>query len=189
MFAELVRKNRSYRRFFENEPLGEDLLTEWISLARLTPNGANKQAIRYVLSSQKETNEKIYAQLGWAGYFPDWDGPAPGERPGAYIILLQQASCKAGSPYDIGIAAQTILLAAVEKGYGGCMLGNIHREELKKDLQLAEDLEILLVLALGKPKETVVIDDISPGENIRYWRERDGTHHVPKIKTEDLILK
>ena len=78
MFAELVRKNRSYRRFFENEPLGEDLLTEWISLARLTPNGANKQAIRYVLSSQKETNEKIYARLGWAGYFPDWDGPAPG---------------------------------------------------------------------------------------------------------------
>ncbi len=189
MFAELVQKNRSYRRFFENESIDEELLTEWVSLARLTPNGANKQALRYVLSHQKETNEKIYAQLGWAGYFSDWDGPKPGERPSAYIILLQQSSYKAGSPYDIGIAAQTIMLAAVEKGYGGCMLGNIHREELKKELQLAEDLEILLVLALGKVKETVVIDEISAGESIRYWRESDGTHHVPKIKTADLILK
>jgi nitroreductase len=189
MLKTLVEKNRSYRRFFEEKSISTDTLKELIELARLTPSGANKQALRYYLTTEKDEIEKIFPHLGWAGYLKDWAGPEKGERPTGYILLLQKEDYKLGSPYDAGIAAQTILLGAVEKGLGGCILANIHHQKLKKDLDLPEDMDILLVLAIGVPKETVVIDEIPASEDIKYWRESNGTHHVPKVRLSDLIIK
>ncbi len=189
MMYSLVKKNRSYRRFYEEESLDYTTLEKFVDMARLTASGANKQALRYYISSTKECNEIIFPQLHWAGYLKEWNGPAVGERPGGYIILLQNTTNKIGSPYDVGIAAQTILLGAVEKDLGGCMLANINREKIKTALQLPDDLEILLVIALGKPKEQIVIDEINDGDNIKYWRDENHVHHVPKIKLTDVIVK
>lgn len=189
MMSALVKKNRSYRRFHEEESLDYTLLEKFVDLAHLTASGANKQALRYYISSTKEYNEKIFPQLRWAGYLKEWDGPSVGERPGGYIILLQNTTNKIGSPYDVGIAAQTILLGAVEKDLGGCILANINREKIKTALQLPDDFEVLLVIALGKPKEQVVIDEITADDDIKYWRDENHIHHVPKIKLADVIIK
>ncbi|MBI5444253.1 MAG: nitroreductase family protein, partial [Deltaproteobacteria bacterium] len=89
---------------------------------------------------------------------------------------------------DDGIAAQTILLGAVEKGLGGCMIGAIQKERLRAALGIADHLRIRLVLALGKPAETVVLEDLPPGGDIRYWRDGDEIHHVPKRRLEELIV-
>jgi nitroreductase len=188
MIQDLVLKNRSYRRFFEEEKITQDTLLKLVDYARLVPSGANKQALRYYLASEKNHNEQIFETLGWAGYLKDWQGPVAGERPTAYIILLQDSSYKMATSFDAGIAAQTILLGATEMGLGGCMIGNIQAEKLKQVLNLAENLEIVLVLALGKPKESVVIETMDENNDIKYWRDEEQVHHVPKRKLSDIII-
>lgn len=188
MFKDIVRRNRSYRRFFENEPISRETLLALVDLARLVPSGANKQALRYYLSYTEEQNEKIFYTLGWAGYLKDWQGPDAGERPSAYIVIVQNAGYPMTTVIDYGIAAQTILLGAVERGLGGCMFGNIQKAQLREALGVAEDYEILLVIALGRPKETVVIDEIEHDGDIKYWRDQKQIHHVPKRKLNDIIM-
>ena len=145
---ELVAKNRSYRRFYE-ESISEETLNELIALARITPSTANSQALKYRLVYTKEENEKVFQTLRWAGALPDWDGPKEGERPSAYIVILCDQTLGKNKMTDDGIAAQTILLGAVEKGLGGCMLGNVNREELAEVLKIDKERFVIdLVLAL-----------------------------------------
>jgi nitroreductase len=89
---------------------------------------------------------------------------------------------------DHGIAAQSILLGAVEKGLGGCIIGSVNRDKLRQDLEIPSHFEIIQVIALGKPKETVVIDPLATDEDIKYWRDQKGVHHVPKRALDDLII-
>lgn len=187
MIKEIVKKNRSYRRFFQEKEIKEEELIDCIDTARYTASGANKQQLRYIISSKCDMNEKIYDCLRWAGYYSDWDGPKEGERPAAYIILV--GPTVSNTSYDEGIVAQTILLAATEKGFGGCMLGNVDRVKMKEIVAIPQDYSIKLVIALGYPKEEVVIDDISSGQDIVYYRDDKQRQHVPKIKTSDLILE
>jgi nitroreductase len=89
---------------------------------------------------------------------------------------------------DMGIAAQSILLGAREYGLAGCMIGSINKGLLQELFHLPKRFEILLVIALGKPKETAVLDDMQPGDGIEYWRDEYGIHHVPKRPLDDIIL-
>jgi len=189
MLRDLVLKNRSFRRYYQSAPVDMDTLRALIDLARLTPSGANLQPLKYVLSNTPEKNARIFPTLAWAGYLTDWPGPEEGERPSAYIVILCDKHISQGPGCDHGIAAQTILLGAAEKGLGGCMIGSIKRAELAMILDLSEDrYEIVLVITLGKPKESVVLDAVDASGNIKYWREADGTHHVPKRALDDLIV-
>ena len=183
---ELVRTNRSYRRFYEDERVSRETLVDLVDTAHLTPSAANRQPLRYKLVTDAAECAKVFATLGWAGYLKDWDGPEAGERPAAYIVLAGPAAVN--SQQDEGIVAQTLLLAAVEKGLGGCMLGNVKKEALAKELALPQELAVKLVIALGKPKEEIVIDEIRADGDIKYYREPNQVHHVPKIVLDDLIL-
>jgi len=185
---DLVVRNRSYRRFDESHAVSRVALIELLDTARFTASAANRQPLRYILSADPETNAKIFPCLAWAAYLKDWDGPAPGERPTAYLVLLIDESVSKDWWCDDGIAAQTILLGAVERGLGGCMFGAIQKEKLRAALQIPEHLKIRLVIALGKPVETVVLEDLPPGGDVRYWRDERGVHHVPKRRLEELIL-
>lgn len=184
---ELVLKNRSYRRFEQDHAIAESELRELVDLARLAGSGGNRQLMRYVLSCEPGLNARIFPCLAWAGYLTSWRGPAEGERPSAYIVIAADRSAASGSLCDHGIAAQTILLGAVERGLGGCMIGSIKREELAAILGLPESMAILLVIALGKPTETVVLEPVTGG-NIKYWRDEQGIHHVPKFSLDEVIL-
>mgnify|MGYP005839288555 CR=1 FL=1 len=188
-FRNLVEKSRTCRRFDEKTPISREVLTELISLARLTPSAGNLQPLKYILSSTPEKNMKIFPHLRWAAYLPDWAGPAEGEKPAAYIIILGDTFITKNFGCDHGIAAQTIMLGAVEKGISGCMFGSIDRPALRSALDIPEQFEILLVIALGMPKEKVVIEPVGENGNIKYWRDKDEIHHVPKRSIEDLILK
>jgi nitroreductase len=184
---ELVTRNRSYRRFHPHEPIGEATLRGLIELARLSASAANKQPLRYVLSCDPALNARIFPTLAWAGYLTDWPGPAEGERPAAYIVILGDTRISGSFGCDHGIAAQSILLGACEAGLGGCMIGSINREALRRVLAIPDPYEILLVLALGRPAERVVLEPVRDGD-IRYWRDPSGTHHVPKRSLEELVL-
>lgn len=189
MLRNLVLKNRSYRRFREREPVDRATLEELVDLARLTPSAANLQPLRYVLSCTPERNAAIFPHLAWAGYLEDWPGPAEGERPAAYVVILADKRVSRNVGCDHGIAAQTLLLGAAEKGLGGCMIGSVKRSELLASLKLDPDqYEVLLVVALGRPCERVVLDPVDESGSIKYWRDQDGVHHVPKRALADMII-
>ena len=188
MIKEIVRKNRSYRRFFQNEIIKKETLKELIELARLSASARNAQSLKYILSFDKEKNAKIFPHLAWAGYLKDWDGPEEGERPSAYIVMLNDTEITNNYFCDHGIAAQSILLGVVEKSLGGCIIASIQREELAKVLGIPERYKIIQVIALGKPKEKVVIEDVDSSGDIKYWRDEEQVHHVPKRSIDDIII-
>ena len=189
MLRDLVLKNRSYRRFDEGAPIDRETLRDLVDLARLSPSGGNMQTLKFMLACTPEENARIFPHLGWAGYLPDWDGPAEGERPTAYVIVLGDKDISQGFGCEVGIVAQTIMLGATEKGFGGCMIGNIRRAALYEALGLpAGRFEIQLVLALGKPGETVRLEPMAASGDLKYWRDERGVHHVPKRSLEDMIV-
>jgi len=189
MIEDLIKANRSFRRFYQERPVEESVLRELVGLARFSPSGANLQPLKFILSADPEQNARIYPTLAWAGYLRDWPGPEEGERPSAYIILLGDTQISKQFGCDHGIAAQSILLGAVEKGLGGCMIGSIERKRLREILAIPERYEILLVIALGYPKEKVVLEDVGPDGDIKYYRDSEGVHHVPKRTLDELIIK
>lgn len=189
MIEELIKKSRSIRRFKQNEKIDLNTLKQLINLARFSPSAANKQPLKFILSNGSVKNEQIFKHLAWAGYLKDWKGPKEGEQPSAYIIICGDTSITTKFSCDHGIAAQSILLGAVEKGYGGCMIGSIQKEALKKELSIPEKFEILLIVALGVPSEEVEIESVDDTGNIEYWRDEKDSHHVPKRSLEDLIVE
>jgi nitroreductase len=188
MIRELIVRNRSYRRFYQEVPIERETLKELVDLARLSASAANRQPLKYILAGEPERNGLIFPCLRWAGYLKDWRGPAEGERPSAYIIVLGDTTISPSFLCDHGVAAQSILLGATERGLGGCILAAVQRTKLRQVLNIPAQYEILLVLALGKPKEKVVLETLGPDGDIRYWRDKDEVHHVPKRKLDDVII-
>ena len=188
MLRDLVIQNRSCRRFHQEVPIELETLKELVDLARLSASAGNRQPLKYILSCDPKKNDLIFSHLGWAAQLKDWPGPSEGERPSAYIIILGDTEISKNFQCDHGIAAQSILLGAREKGLGGCILGGIQKEGLRKALEIATQYEILFVLAIGEPKETVVIETVGTDGNTKYWRDSDNVHHVPKRRLEDIII-
>ena len=189
MIADLIKQNRSCRRFYQNHAVTPETLKQLVDLARLSPSAANLQPLRYILCTTPEKNAQVFSCLGWAAYLKDWPGPEQGERPAGYIIMLGDREIS--NPYighDCGIAGQSILLGAREKGLAGCMFGSINRQQIRELLNIDTQLKILLVIAIGKPKEQIVIESVGPDNNIRYWRDNQGVHHVPKRNLSDIIV-
>ena len=187
MIKELVRKTRSCRRFRE-EPITMEQLKDLVDLARLSASAANLQPLKYILSNERERNSIIFTRLKWAAYLKDWEGPEEGERPSAYIIVLGDKGIANNFGCDHGISSQSILLGATHMGLGCCIIGFVDREKLRSDLNISDQFEILHVIALGKPGEYIVIEDVKPDGDIKYWRDKEGTHHVPKRSLEDIIV-
>jgi len=185
---DLVVKTRSYRRFHQDVAVDRETLRQLVDLARHSASGANIQPLRYILACEKERNARIFPLLSWAGYLKEWPGPVEGERPAAYIVILGDKRLRESFDCDHGIASQSILLGATERGLGGCIIATIQRRELRALLEIPEHYEILLVLALGKPKETVVLEAVGADGDIKYWRSADGVHHVPKRSLDEIIL-
>jgi nitroreductase len=186
---ELLASNRSYRRFREDQGIDQETLVGLVELARLCPSAANRQPLRYLLSWESERNSRIFSCLRWAAALRDWGGPAPGQRPAGYIVILADTRVSRQYDWDCGIVAQSMLLGAAERGWGGCMIASIDRKELRAALGIAEQLEIAMVVALGKPDETVVLEDGQLPEPRPYWRDAAGVHHVPKRPLSDLLVE
>jgi nitroreductase len=188
MLRDLVLKNRSYRRFHQDVAVDASTLRALVDLARHCPSGMNLQPLRYMISCAPEQNALIFPQLAWAGYLKDWGGPVEGERPAAYIIILGDREVSTSFAVDEGIAAQTILLGAVEQGLGGCIVGSVRRPALCQALSIPPRYDVLAVLALGRPKEQVVIEAVGPAGDVKYWRDEASVHHVPKRSLDDVLL-
>jgi nitroreductase len=188
MIKDLILKNRSYRRFYQDVTIDMETLRQLVDLARLSASLGNQQPLKYILSCTPEKNALIFKNLGWAAYFKDWGGPPEGEKPAGYIIVLGDKEINPSINCDHGIAVQSILLGAVDIGLGGCILASIKRDPLRQELGIDARYEILLVVALGKPKEEVALEPLPADGNFKYWRDERGVHHVPKRSLEEIIV-
>ena len=188
MIRDLVIATRSVRRFHQSTAVDLETLRQLVDLARLSASAANLQPLKYILSCDPERNAKIFPLLAWAGYLKDWPGPVEGERPAAYVVIMGDKRLRQSFDCDHGIAAQSILLGATERGLAGCIIASVQRRELREALAIPEHLEILLVLALGRAKEKVVIEPVGPEGDIKYWRDADGVHHVPKRALDEIVV-
>ncbi len=187
-FKELLIKNRSYRRFYEGEAIEMQVMRDMVENIRYTPSPANLQPLKFILVNNPVMRSKVFECLKWAAYLKEWDGPPEGERPSAYIVVLGNRGLSGYVAWDFGIALQSLQLSAVDKGYGACAIVSCDKDKLRELFQIPQELEIGVVLALGKPKESVVIDEVKNGD-IKYWRDSTEVHHVPKRSLEELIFK
>ena len=185
---EMVLQTRSYRRFDQGQAIAAETLVKLVDMARQTGSAANRQPLKYIVCAEAESNARLFAHLRWAGYLQGWGGPVEGERPAGYIIMLTDTEINKEAATDVGIAAQTIMLGATEAGLGGCMLGAIDRDEIRKLFSVPEHYAISLVLALGAPVEQVVLEPVGPSGDIKYYRDEKQVHHVPKRALDEVLL-
>ncbi len=185
---QLIEKTRTYRRFDEKQTIDTKTLVSLVDLARLSASGANRQPLKYILVNDPSQCATVYSCLAWAGYLTTWEGPDPGERPTGYIIILGDKEISDTFGVDPGIAAQSIMLGATDEGLGGCIIASVKKEKLRAAMEISKEYEILLVLALGKPVEKVVLETIK-NNDVKYWRDDAHVHHVPKRTLDEIILR
>ena len=188
MLKDLLKKNRSYRRYDESYTLTKETLAGLVELTRYCPSATNLQPLRYYLSVDPSINSILFDNTGWAGLLGPSGRPQEGERPSGYILILGDKRLTQNFWCDHGIAAQSILLGAVEIGLGGLIIGSVNRESLSKALGIPEYYEIMLCIAIGKPVETVEIEDMPSDGSHKYWRDEQKVHHVPKRPLSELII-
>lgn len=190
MFKDLVKKSRSYRGYDESRRITREELMEFVDAARFAPSSVNGQPFQYILAWKKEDVDRIQPLTGWARGLPHMKLPHPGECPTAFVIICQNTDW--GSDLnryqrDVGIVAQTMLLAAVEAGLGGIMIGNFNPKRVASELELPENLVPMLIVAFGKPDEEIVLVEVEAGESIKYYRDENDVHYVPKRKLDDIV--
>ena len=191
MLKDLIVASRSYRSFDESVKISRDRLLDWIDHARLSPSSINLQMLKYRIVYTDTECALMLKNTRWAAKIKDQQIPPAGHAPVAYIVICadKQISPAADSFLkDVGIAAQSMMLAAAESGFGGCMIGSFDVAATKSDLGLGEHLVPLLVLGLGKPDEEVRLTGPAADGSVTYYRE-GGVHYVQKRPLEELVLE
>lgn len=188
MIKDLVLLNRSYRKYHNDKKVSVKQLTDLIDLARTTPSSKNRQPLKYILVTNNDDVDFVESHLKWAKFLVDWNGPEKSEQPPAYIIMLIDKNINEQADIDAGIAAQTILLGAVEKQLAGCILRSVNRFALSKYFNLSSNLEIVQVMAIGNPNQNIKLTSPDAEGSVNYYEGNDGTHYVPKRKLEDIII-
>ena len=187
MFESLARKCRSYRRYDESFQLSAADMKSLISITRYAGCAGNKQIVRYMTLCNPNHTDAIFPCLSWAGYLNDWDAPEAGERPSGYVLVLIPEGAHRYAVFDAALAVQTILLYAVEWGLGGCIIGSVDRKRLSDVFLIPKPYLVEVVVAIGKPRETIVLENANSG-NLCYWRDSSDIHHVPKLSIDTLII-
>lgn len=187
-FTTLVTEARSCRRFVAGEPVSRETLEHLINCARLAPSAKNQQALRFMVVDSAAGRQLMRQSLGWAGALPEWEGPEPAECPAAYIVICAEEGAGKMVHIDLGIAGQTLQLAAASENLGACMFLSFNAEKMAPLLRLPAPWSVLLVVALGKAAEKRCIAPVPESGKLTYWREADGTHNVPKLELSTLLL-
>lgn len=184
MIYEKITSRRTIRKYAQKE-IPEEVLSRCVDAARLSPSGANRQPLKYVIVDDQKLLAEVFSTLSWAGYIPDYQ-PSEEEMPSSYIIILLDKNIAENPGHDAGIAAMSISMVAHDEGLGSCILGAIDRAKLRKILSIPDNLDIVLAVALGYPAESPVLEQIK-NESIKYWLDMKGVLHVPKRSLKDVI--
>ncbi len=191
MLKDLLRRSRSYRSFDETAKITKEQLLDWIDCARLAPSSMNLQMLKFRPVTDQSECDAMLGGTKWAAKIKDMTLPPKGHAPTAYIVICADTGVIENAvsfQKDVGITAQTIMLAATECGFGGCMIGSFSAEGVRRELHLSENLVPMLVLALGKPDEEIVLTELNESGDASYYR-KGGVHYVPKRALEEVVIE
>lgn len=190
-FKALLKSNRTIRRFDSSRKISVETLRQLVELVRYCASGRNLQPLRYRMVYSPEECEQIFPALKWAGYLTDWDGPAEGERPVAYLIQYLDTGLTTNCLCDDGLQLEAITLGASTLGIHGCIIKAFNAAKISEVLNIPANYKPLYVLALGYPAEIVELTDTdgTTQADIRYYRNSDDHHIVPKRPLKELIIK
>ncbi|MCR5731785.1 MAG: nitroreductase family protein [Sphaerochaetaceae bacterium] len=190
MLSELVKKSRSFRNYDNSIKLSRDELLKIVEVSRFCPSTMNLQALKYHISYKEDEVNKILPLTRWAVKLKDVSLPFKGKEPTAFITIAVDTKIGSYEAFqrDVGIVSQTMLLKAVEDGFGGIIIANLDKARLASLLSLPKSLEISVVIALGKPDEEVIVVDALGNDTDYYRDETKLKHFVPKRKVEDLLF-
>jgi len=184
MIYEKIVNRRTIRRY-QGRKVPKEILIKCVDAARLSPSAANRQPLKYVIVNDERLLKDVFNTLRWAGYLPEFSHSEE-ETPRAYIIILLDKNISEKADHDAGIVAMSISLVAHDEGLGSCILGAVDRDSLRKALRIPENLEILLVVSLGYPAESPVVENMK-GDDVKYWLDEKGVLHVPKRTLKDIV--
>ncbi len=184
MIYEKIKSRRTIRKYGRKD-VPEKVLLKCVDAARLSPSGANRQPLKYIIVNDQNLLKDVFGTLSWAGYLPDYE-PSEEEMPRAYIGILLDKSLRKNPGHDAGIAAMSVSIVAYDEGLGSCILGSVDREKLRKILNVPDGFDIVLVVALGYPAENPVADKMKDGD-IKYWLDENEVLHVPKRELKDIV--
>ena len=191
MLKDLILASRSYRSFDQSVKITREMLSDWVDHARLSPSSINLQMLKFRIVYREEECRAVLPLTRWAGKIKHMKLPPDGHEPVAYVIVCADATVSPNAESflkDVGICSQSIMLAAAESGFGGCMIGSFSPAEISSALHLSKELTPMLVLALGKPDEEVRLTDAAEDGSVTYYRE-NGIHYVQKRALKDLIVE
>ncbi len=191
MLKNLLLSSRSYRSFDESVKITPEQLADWVDHTRYAPSSMNLQMLKFFAVTDPSLCARLLGSTRWAGKIKDQKLPPDGHAPVAYIVICADKNVVPTAENfdkDVGICAQTIMLAACESGFGGCMLGSFAPDAVKEILELSENLIPKLVLALGKPDERVELVGETEDGSVTYYRE-GGIHYVQKRKLENILIQ
>jgi nitroreductase len=184
MIYEEIVNRRTIRRY-QGRKVPKEILIKCIDAARLSPSSANRQPLKYIIANDEKMLKDVFSTLHWAGYLPEFS-PSEKETPRAYVIILLDKNISEEADYDAGIVAMSISMVAYDEGLGSCILGAVDRDSLREILRIPENLEILLVVSLGYPAESPVVENIR-GNDVKYWLDEKGVLHVPKRTLKNIV--
>jgi nitroreductase len=184
MIYDKIANRRTIRKYLGKD-VPKEVLTRCVDAARLSPSGANRQPLKYIIVDDKKLLKPVFDTLKWAGYLPDYQ-PSEAEMPRAYVVILLDTNISSNAGHDAGIAAMSISMVAYDEGLGSCILGAVDRTELRRILSVPDDLLIVLVVSLGYAAEKHVVDKVVEGD-IKYWLDKNGVFHVPKREFSDIV--
>lgn len=180
-----IRARRTIRLYLQ-EPIAPETLRELVDAARVAPSGANMQPLEYIVVRDPEVCAQVFPTLAWAGFVAPRRDPPETKRPVAYVVVLTNRQIRpSGGEADAAAAIENLLLAAWEKGIGGCWIGSVKRDELRSILRIPEHLEIDSVVSLGYRGEDPVMEEMT--ESARYYLDDQDVLHVPKRRLNDIL--
>jgi len=183
---EAIGKRRSIRRF-SPEPLNNYDLYEMVQAARLAPQAANIQPIRYCLVHQQPLLGPVFECTKWAGYFENY-APPEGHRPQGYVVILVDEKLKGRwTDTDVGAAVENMLLTATSKGLGACWIGSVDRDRVRHILGIPEEFSIHSIVAVGHPAQESVWEEKN-SESIKYYLDDENKLHVPKRRMGEILV-
>lgn len=185
---EIIFKRRTIRRF-KQDPIPLDILKKLIDFARVAPMATNRQALEFIIIQKDDVRQQLFPLVNWAALLPkDERTPEKGREPTAYIIVLVNTEIKRTYfDFDVGAAVENLLLGAVHFGLGCCWMGNINAKKIRELFEIPDYYDIKHVISLGYPDEVAIIEPYKGSFN--YWKDEEGTIHVPKRDLNDIIFK
>ena len=183
---QIIMKRRTIRKF-KQEKISHDLLKKFVNAGRVAPSAANLQPLRYIITNKEELLPKLFSLIKFAGYI-DWN-PSREEMPRAYIVIISEGEDE-NTRYDVGLAAENIILTALEEGVGSCCIRAFEEDKVRKLLNIPHNYTVQMIIAMGYPAEDPVYEELKDkNDSIKYWKDSNGVLHVPKRQLEDIIYK